>query len=60
MVILKPLVALVATSALAVKLVQHLHRARQQRHAHTEQSRHRDDVHRWEGEGGNLPPRPQR
>jgi len=60
MVILKPLVAVLATSALAVKLVQHLHRTRQQRHARTEQRQHRDDMHRWEGEGGNLPPRPQR
>lgn len=57
--ILKPLIALVATSVLAMKLTRHLGR-QQQRRVKDERQRQRDDVHRWEGEGGNLPPAPQR
>lgn len=58
--ILKPLIALVATSMLAMKLTQHLGRQQLQRRTKDERQRQRDDVHRWEGEGGNLPPAPQR
>ncbi|MBV8036990.1 hypothetical protein [Roseateles sp.] len=54
--ILKPLIALVATSALAMTLLQHLGQQRRQRRARHEGRRHRDDVSRWEAEGGNLPP----
>lgn len=51
---IKSVIALVATSALAVKLFQHLgeHRVRRARH---EGRQHHDDVSRWEAEGGNLP-----
>lgn len=56
--LIKSLIALVATSALAMKLVQHLSQKHQQRHITDEHHRHRDDVGRWEAEGGNLPPRP--
>ncbi|MFG6464676.1 hypothetical protein ACG04Q_24100 [Roseateles sp. DXS20W] len=58
--ILKPLIALVAASVLAMKLTQHLGRQQLQRRAKDDHQRQRDDVHRWEGEGGNLPPTPQR
>lgn len=53
--IMKPLIALVATSALAAKLVQHFSHNRQLRRAHDDKRLHREDVHRWEAEGGNLP-----
>jgi len=56
----KSLIALLATSALAVKLVQTLSNKHQQRRARDDHQRHRDEVHRWEGEGGNLPQKPQR
>lgn len=56
---IKPLIALLATSALAVKLVRHLSDRQQLRRAHDENRRQREDVHRWEGEGGNLPTRSQ-
>jgi hypothetical protein len=52
--LLKPLLAVLATSALAIKLVQHLGHRQQQRRARREGQRHRDDVSRWEVEGGNL------
>ncbi|HEY1128115.1 MAG TPA: hypothetical protein VGF12_01815 [Roseateles sp.] len=54
--IIKPLIALVATSALAMTLFQHLGRKHQQRRLRHEGRQHRDDVSRWEAEGGNLPP----
>ena len=53
---IKSVVALVATSALALKLFQHLGRNHQQRRARREGQQHRQDVSRWEEEGGNLPP----
>lgn len=56
----KSLIALVATSTLALKLVQHLSQKRQLRRVRDDRQRHHDDVTRWEGEGGNLPPKPQR
>lgn len=57
--ILKPLIALVATSLLAMKLARHLNPTPRRLVKH-DQRRHRDEMHRWEGEGGNLPPAPQR
>jgi hypothetical protein len=53
---IKSFVALVATSALAMKLVQHLGRQHHQRRTHQDGLRQREDVSRWEEEGGNLPP----
>ncbi|WP_457426218.1 hypothetical protein [Roseateles sp. P5_E7] len=58
--IIKSLIALLATSALATKLVQHLSRKNEQRRVRADHQRHHDDVTRWEGEGGNLPVKPQR
>lgn len=60
MLIIKPLIALVATSMLSMKLVRHLSNKQQLRRVHDDHQRHRDEVHRWEGEGGNLPIKPQR
>lgn len=48
---IKSVIALVATSALAAKVIQHLGRQRRLHH----ERQHRDDVSRWEAEGGNLP-----
>lgn len=56
--ILKPILAVLATSALAMKLVQHLGHKHQQRRVRHEGRQHRDDVNRWEAEGGNLPVTP--
>jgi hypothetical protein len=58
--IFKPVITLLATSALALKLVQHLSRKHHQRRVRDDHRRHHDDVTRWEGEGGNLPIKPQR
>jgi hypothetical protein len=58
MLIIKPLIALIATSALAMKLVQHLNQKHRTRRVRDEHQRHKEDVTRWEGEGGNLPPQP--
>ena len=58
MFIIKPLIALIATSALTMKLVQHLSRKQRTRRVRDERQRQKEDVHRWEGEGGNLPPQP--
>lgn len=55
---IKSVLALVATSALAVKLVQHLGQKQQLRRVHHDREQHRDDVGRWEAEGGNLPDAP--
>lgn len=51
---IKSVIALVATSALAVKLFQHLGQTRGPR-ARREARPHHDEVSRWEAEGGNLP-----
>lgn len=56
--ILKPILAVLATSALAMKLVQHLGHRHQQRRVRHEGQQHREDVSRWEAEGGNLPATP--
>jgi len=58
MMILKPLIVLVAASTLGMKLVQHFSHKHQARRVRDERHQHREDVHRWEGEGGNLPPKP--
>jgi Ni/Co efflux regulator RcnB len=52
---IKSLIALFATSALAVKMVQRLSQKQHQRRVRHDGQRHRDDVNRWEAEGGNLP-----
>ena len=51
---IKSVIALVATSALAVKMFQHLGEQRVRRARH-EGRQHHDEVSRWEAEGGNLP-----
>lgn len=51
-------VLVVATSLLAVKLVQQMGRSQLQHQASRDRQRHSDDVSRWEAEGGNLPARP--
>lgn len=51
----KSFLALVATSALAAKLVQHFSHKQQLRRARDEKRQHREEVNRWEAEGGNLP-----
>ncbi|KQW42413.1 MULTISPECIES: hypothetical protein [unclassified Roseateles] len=53
--IIKVAIALVATSALAMKLVQRLSHGQQLRRARDDGKRHSDDVSRWEAEGGNPP-----
>lgn len=58
--IFKSIIALLATSALAAKLVKHLSQKHQLRRGRDDHQRHHDDVTRWEGEGGNLPIKPQR
>ncbi|NCT82269.1 MAG: hypothetical protein GXC94_03945 [Comamonadaceae bacterium] len=54
--VLKPLIALVATSALAMTLLRQWGRRQQLRRLRHEGRQHRDAVSRWEAEGGNLPP----
>lgn len=56
--LIKSFIALIATSALTMKLVRHLSQKERLRRTRTDRERHRDDVHRWEAEGGNLPSRP--
>jgi Ni/Co efflux regulator RcnB len=51
---IRSVIALIATSALAAKLVQHLSRQQRLKRLHHERQHH-DDVSRWEAEGGNLP-----
>ncbi|MDR7331918.1 hypothetical protein [Roseateles asaccharophilus] len=55
---IKLVIALAAASGLAATLVQQLSRKHQTRRSHDEGHRHRDEVNRWEAEGGNLPPAP--
>jgi hypothetical protein len=55
MMLTKSLLAVLATSALAVKLFQHLSQKQQLRRAEGEKQQHREEVNRWEAEGGNLP-----
>lgn len=57
--LIKSLIAVVATSALAMKLVQHLSQKQQLRRVRDDHQQHHE-VNRWENEGGNLPPKPQR
>lgn len=58
--IFKSVIALLATSALATKLVQHLSQRHQQRRVRDDHQWHREAVNCWEAEGGNLPIKPQR
>lgn len=51
----KSILALVATSALAAKLVQHFSQKQQLRRVRDDRHQQREDVNRWEAEGGNLP-----
>jgi Ni/Co efflux regulator RcnB len=55
---IKLVIALAAASGLAATLLQQLSRKHQARSHRDEGHRHRDDVSRWEAEGGNLPPAP--
>ncbi|HEY0957092.1 MAG TPA: hypothetical protein VGE36_20225 [Roseateles sp.] len=55
---IKQVIALVAASGLAAKLVQQLIQRPQTQRGRDEGRRHRDEVNRWEAEGGNLPPAP--
>jgi hypothetical protein len=50
---IRSVIALIATSALAAKVIQHL--GQQQRLRRQHERLHHDDVNRWEAEGGNLP-----
>ena len=52
---IKSLIALLATSALAATVVQHLGRQQRVRRLRHEGRQHHDEVSRWEAEGGNLP-----
>lgn len=52
---IKSLIALLATSALAATVVRHLGRQQRVRRLRREGRQHRDEVSRWEAEGGNLP-----
>jgi len=56
--LLKPILAVLATSAVAMKLVQHLGQKHHQRRVHHDGQQHREAVNRWEAEGGNLPVTP--
>ena len=56
--LIKSIIAAIATSALALKLVQNLSQKRQLRRVRDDHRRHHEDVTRWEAEGGNLPPGP--
>ena len=56
--LIKSLIALVATSALAMKLVQSLSHKQHLCRVRNDHQRQHEDVTRWEGEGGNLPPGP--
>ena len=53
---IKLVIALAAASGLAATLLQQLSRKHRARRSHDEGHRHREDVNRWEAEGGNLPP----
>ncbi len=50
--LLKSVIALLATSALAMKLVQNLSRQHRVRRVRDDHQRHHEDVNRWEAEGG--------
>lgn len=52
---IKSLIALLATSALATTVVHHLGRQQRVRRLRHEGRQHHEEVRRWEAEGGNLP-----
>ena len=53
---IKRVITLLITSGLAAKLVRHLIQRQQTKRTVYEGRRQRDDLNRWEDEGGNLPP----
>ncbi|MBW8848525.1 MAG: hypothetical protein JF607_26615 [Burkholderiales bacterium] len=55
----KQVLALVAVSGLTATLVRKLSHHHAKRRVHHEKRQLRDDVHRWEQEGGNLPVQPR-
>lgn len=55
----KQFLALVAVSSLTAALVQRMSRHQQRRRLSQEKRQLRDDVSRWEEEGGNLPVQPR-
>ena len=55
----KQVLALVAVSGLTATLVRKLSRHHATRRVHHEKRQLRDDVNRWEQEGGNLPVQPR-
>lgn len=55
----KQVLALVALSSLTAKLVQRLRRHHAAHRVHHEKRQLRNDVSRWEEEGGNLPVQPR-
>ena len=55
---IRSVIALVASSDLAYKLVKHFGQKHEMRRAGQEGRQQRDDVHRWEAEGGNPAPAP--
>lgn len=56
---LKQFIFVAAASTLVAKVAQHFNRNQQQRRVHADRRQHRDDMHRWEAEGGNLPVTPK-
>jgi hypothetical protein len=56
---LKEFIFVAAASTLLAKVAQRLHSHQQSRRAHVDRSQQRDDVNRWEAEGGNLPVTPK-
>lgn len=55
----KQVLTLVAVSGLTAALVQRMSRHQQHRRVAHEKRQLRDDVNRWEQEGGNLPVQPR-
>ena len=55
---IKYFIAVLATASLATGMARHLRR--KQHRIRDDRQRQRDDVKRWEAEGGNLPVKPQR
>lgn len=56
--LIKSIIAVAATAALAAKLLQHLNRDARLAGAGGDGNGQPDDVNRWEAEGGNLPEAP--
>jgi hypothetical protein len=56
---IKQILVFVAVTTLAAKLARRVNQRRSLRRPHDERRMQRDDVHRWEAEGGNLPVTPR-